>query len=108
MAKKKTEANEKQGFYSKVLDEAEKISLEEARNIEGMDEEIAMLRFRLRKLIQENPDRIDLHLKMTAAIARLVGVRYNISKEQKKSLRDAITRVITDIAVPLGVKMIIK
>jgi hypothetical protein len=108
MARKKVETDKKQGFYSKVLDEAEKISLEEARNIEGLDEEIAMLRVRLRKLIEKDPDRIDLHLKMTAAIARLVGVRYNISKEQKKSLRDAITKVITDIAVPLGVKIIIK
>ena len=67
-----------------------------------------MLRVRLRKLIGEDPDRIDLHLKMIAAIARLVGIRYDISREQKKSLRDAITRVITDIAVPLGVKIIMK
>ncbi len=108
MAGKKEKANKKQGFYSKVLDEAEKISLEEARDIEGLDEEIAMLRVRLRKLIEKDPDRVDLHLKMIAALARLVGVRYNISKKQKNSLRDAITRVITDIAVPLGVKMIIK
>ena len=108
MAGKKTEANKKQGFYSKVLDEAEKISLEEARDIEGLDEEIAMLRARLRKLIEQDPDRIDLHLKMIAAIARLVGIRYDISREQKKSLRDAITKVITDIAVPLGVKIIVK
>jgi hypothetical protein len=108
MAGKKTEANKKQGFYGKVLDEAEKISLEEARDIEGLDEEIAVLRVRLRKLIEEDPDRIDLHLKMIATIARLVGIRYDISREQKKSLRDAITKVITDIAVPLGVKIIIK
>lgn len=108
MTGKKGKVNKKQGFYSKVLDEAEKISLEEARDIEGLDEEIAILRVRLRKLIEEDPGKIDLHLKMIAAIARLVGIRYDISKEQKKSLREAITKVITDIAVPLGVKMIIK
>jgi hypothetical protein len=108
MVRKKVEINKKQGFYSKVLDEAEKIRLEEAWNIEGLDEEIAMLRVRLRTFIEENPDRIDLHIKMVVVIARLVGVRYNINKKQKNSLREAITKVITDIAVPLGVKMIIK
>ena len=31
----------KHGFYSKALDEAEKLQLEEARGIDGLDEEIA-------------------------------------------------------------------
>jgi hypothetical protein len=108
MAEKKTQRSKKQGFYSKVLDEAEKLSLEEARDVEGLDEEIAMLRVKLRELIENDPDRFDLHLKVTTTIARLVGIRYNISKEQKKSLKEAITKVLTEIAIPLGVKILIK
>jgi hypothetical protein len=102
----KAATNKKPGFYSKVLDEDEKLSLEEARDIEGLDEEIAMLRVRLRELIENDPDRFDLHLKVTTTIARLVGIRYKISREQKKSLKEAITRVLTDIAIPLGIKVI--
>jgi hypothetical protein len=104
----KAAPNKKPGFYSNALDKAEKLSLEEARDIEGLDEEIAMLRVRLRELIENDPDRFDLQLKVTSTIARLVGIRYKISREQKKSLREAITKVLTDIAIPLGIKVIIK
>ena len=98
----------KRGFYGRALDEVERLGLEEARDIEGLDEEIAMLRFKLREIIENEPDRLDLHLKTTNTIARLVGIRYNISKEQKKSLKEAISRVLTELAIPLGVNILIK
>lgn len=108
MTGKKTQKSVKRGFYGRALDEAEKLELEEAREIEGLDEEIAMLRLKLRELIEHEPDRIDLHLKATNTIARLVGIRYNITREQRKSLKEAVTRVLTEIAVPLGVKILVK
>lgn len=98
--------NKKPGFYSRALDEAEKLELEEARDIDGLDEEIAILRVKLRELIQEQPERIDLHLEAANTIARLVRTRYHITKEQKKFLKEAIARVITEIAIPLGVKVL--
>lgn len=108
MARKNSQQNKRQGFYAQALSEAEKLVLEEARALEGLDEEIAILRVKLRKLIESDPDRFDLHLKVTNTIARLVGIRYDIGKEQKRSLREAITKVLTEIAIPLGVKAIIK
>ena len=98
----------KHGFYSQVLDEADKLQLEQARGIEGIDEEIAILRVKLRQLIDKAPDRLDLHLEAANTIARLVRTRYSISKEQKKSLKEAITNVLTEIALPLGLKTLIK
>jgi len=91
------------GFYSRALDEAEKVELEEASRIEGLDEEIALLRVKLRELLEEQPERIDLHFEAANIIARLVKTRYHITKEQKKSLKEAIQKVLTDVAVPLGV-----
>ena len=108
MVRKNNQKSKGQGFYAQALSEAEKLVLEEARAIEGLDEEIAMLRVKLRQLIGSDPDSFDLHLKVTNTIARLVGIRYDISKEQKKSIREAITRVLTEIAIPLGVKVLIK
>ena len=98
----------KHGFYSKALDEADKLQLEEARSVDGLDEEIAVLRIKLRDLIENHPQNIELALEAANTIARLVRTRYNITKEQKRSLKDAITRVLTEIAVPLGVKALIK
>jgi hypothetical protein len=98
----------KYGFYGKALDEAERLELEEARRVDGIDEEIAILRVKLRELIATKPERLDLHLRMASTIARLVTIRYSISKEQKSSIREAITKVLTEIAVPLGIKAIIR
>jgi hypothetical protein len=95
-------------FYSRALDEAEKLELEEASHIEGIDEEIALLRVKLRELLEEHPERIDLHFEAANIIARLVRTRYQITKEQKKSLKEAIQKVLTEVAVPLGVGIGIK
>jgi hypothetical protein len=96
------------GFYSRALDEAEKLELEEASHVEGIDEEIALLRLKLRKLLEEQPERIDLHFEVANIIARLVRTRYQITREQKKSLKEAIQKVLTEVAVPLGVGIGIK
>jgi hypothetical protein len=100
--------NSQRGFYRRALEEAEKLELEEASNIEGIDLEIALLRVKLRELLEEQPDRIDLHFEAANIIARLVKTRYQISREQKKSLKEAIQKVLTEVAVPLGVGIAIK
>ena len=100
----------KHGFYSRVLEESLRIDLDEAVAIDGLDEEIGLLRLKLRELLDQNSDKINLELALSCAntIARLVRTRYNISAGQKRSLKDAITKVLTEIAVPLGVKTLIK
>ena len=96
------------GFYSRALDEAEKLELEEASHVEGIDEEIALLRVKLRELLEEQPERVDLHFEAANIIARLVRTRYQITREQKKSLKEAIQKVLTEVAVPLGVGVGVK
>jgi hypothetical protein len=93
----------KHGFYSRSLEEAEKLEMDEALYVEGLDQEIALLRIKLRSLIENHPDRIDLHLEAANTVARLVRTRYQISKEQKKSLKEAIHKVLTEVALPLGI-----
>jgi len=93
----------KHGFYSRALTEAEQLEMEEAVYVDGVDQEIALLRIKLRELVESQPDRIDLHLEAANTIARLIRTRYQISKEQKKSLKEAIAKVLTEVAVPLGV-----
>lgn len=102
------EKGRKPSFYSRALDEAERLEFEEARGMEGLDEEIAVLRLKLRRLLEGGPENLRLALDTASTIARLVRTRYNITKEQKKSLKQAIARVLTEIAVPLGVKALVK
>ena len=93
----------KHGFYSRVLTEAEQVELESASMVEGIDQEITFLRFKLKQLAEQHPDRVDLQLEAANTISRLIRTHYQITKEQKKTLKESIQKVLTDVAVPLGI-----
>jgi len=93
----------KHGFYSKVLDEAEQLDFELATGVEGIDDEIALLRVKIKSILAHEPDNVKLIMQATNALARLVRVKYNISKKDKKGLKEAIGNVLKDIALPLGI-----
>lgn len=93
----------KHGFYSKVLDEAERLDFELATSVEGIDDEIALLRVKIKSLLEADPENIKLIMQATNTLARLVRTRFNISKEDKKGLKEAIGNVLRDVALPLGI-----
>ena len=108
MVKKPDKKPARRGFYAPALNETRELMLEEAGGEEGLDQEIAVLRLKLRDMIRDEPEACEMHLKVAGTTASLVKIRYNISTDQKKSLREAITKVLTELAVPLGVKAFIK
>ncbi len=101
---KKSSRLSKRNLYHSALDEAERLDFQRAVDLEGLDDEIAILRLQIKALLQEegSPD-LDQLVKVTNALARLVSTRYNISKHDKKGIKDAIGNVLRDIAVPLGI-----
>ncbi len=92
----------KHGFYSKVLDEKEQSDYEQATEVEGIDSEIALLRIKIKSLIARDPENLKLIMQSTNALARLVMTRYNISKNDKQGLKEAIVNVLRDVALPMG------
>ncbi|TES84284.1 MAG: hypothetical protein E3J92_01640 [Dehalococcoidia bacterium] len=92
----------KHGFYSKVLDEAEQLDFELAAGVEGFDDEIALLRVKIKSLLENDPENIKLLMDATNTLVRLVKTKYKITKEQKQGLKEAIENVLKDIAIPLG------
>ena len=93
----------KHGFYSRVLNEAEQLDFELATGVEGIDDEIALLRVKIKSLLEHDPENIKLIMQVTNTLAGLVKTSYNISKEDKRSLKEAIGNVLRDIALPLGI-----
>jgi len=93
----------KHGFYAKVLDEAEQLDFELASGVQGIDDEIALLRVKIKSILSHDPENIRLIMQATNALARLVKTRYNITKDQKKGLKEAIGNVLRDVALPLGI-----
>ena len=95
--------SQKHAFYSKVLDEVEQLDFELASGVEGIDDEIALLRVKIKSLLENEPENIRLLMQVTNTLARLVKTRYKITKEQKKGLKEAIANVLRDVALPLGI-----
>jgi hypothetical protein len=93
----------KHGFYSKVLDESEQLDFELATGVEGIDDEIALLRVKIKSLIAHDPDNITLIMQAINTLARVVSTRYNLSKQDKHGLKEAIGNVLRDVALPLGI-----
>ncbi len=93
----------KQGFYSKVLDEAEQLDFELAAGVNGIDDEIALLRVKIKSNLGDDPKNLKLLVDATNALERLIRTRYKITKEQRKGLKEAIGNVLRDVALPLGI-----
>jgi len=93
----------KHGFYSRVLDETERLDFELAAGVNGIDDEIALLRVKIKSILEKDPENISLIMQATNTLARLVKTNYNITREQRKGLKEAISNVFKDIAMPLGI-----
>lgn len=92
-------------FYAKALSEAEKANLEEAMGVQGLDEEIALLRLRLQRAIEEYPDDLELMFKGAALLSRLVATKFGLSKGDTDALAAAIERAVAALSemMPEGV-----
>ena len=95
----------KHGFYAKVLDEAEQFDFELASGVNGIDDEITLLRVKIKSVLEKDPENIKLIMQAANTLARLVKTRYNITKEQRKGLKEAIGNVLRDVALPLGISI---
>ena len=92
------------GFYVAALTGTERKRLSRARRVEGIDEEIAMLRTRIFTMVEERPDDVQWMLAPLTALARLVALRYRISPESKERLADNLAGVLTGIGSAMGLE----
>lgn len=93
----------KHGFYSHVMNEANRVEMQYASEVEGIDEEITLLRLKIRELLERDPNNIELLLSATNTLSRLVKTRYNLTPQETKGIQDSIKTVLTDLAIPLGI-----
>ena len=91
----------KRGFYAQALSEAEQVLLPEAREIEGLDEEIALLRVKLSRAIEAQPDNMALMLRAVDLLVKAVAAKYRLSKKSREDLADAINEVLKEIGIAL-------
>src|SRR4030042_5261469 len=98
------EAKKKKSYYSKHLDELERLELKNAAAIEGIDEEIALLRFEIQQLIKDKSADPEELTKYVNTLCRSILTRHAIGGSKDKQLRERIKNVVRDILVPMGVR----
>jgi hypothetical protein len=94
----------KRGYYSRALNRKEKHEFSLAAGIEGIDEEISLLRFEIKKAIQDG-DLADLVPLSKAAFAleKLVRTRHKIfSDSRQNQLEKALENVFRNVILPMG------
>lgn len=83
-------------FYAGALTEAERLVYEVALEVDGLDQEIATLRTRLRTAIKERPAELALMFHGIGLLARLVGKRYALPASSVDELAAAMRHALLD------------
>ena len=90
-------SRELRSFYEAALSEAEQALLPEALEVEGLDEEIALLRMNLRQSLEEEPKNRELLLKSIRLLVTAVATKYRLPKADEDNLYESIQQVLRDI-----------
>jgi hypothetical protein len=86
-----------QDFYGSALDAAERVGLEAASDIEGLDREIALLRLKLREVLSKRPEDLQVMLRGIELLVKAVSARYRLSKEAEEHLAESIDGVVRGV-----------
>jgi len=93
-----------QDFYARALSKAERLRLAKARKVEGVDQEIALLRMKLQELVAKHPDKLELLFKGVNLLLRAVSARYRLSPRAEEDLARSITGVLQGVGSALGLE----
>ncbi len=94
----------KHGFYSNVLTDIERRNLRQAADVKGINEEIDLLRVKLKSILTRDPDNVKLISQAATSLSRLLRTRNKIGSEAApdEALQKAVENILRDIAIPVG------
>ena len=75
----------KHGFYSKILDPQQQETLPAAMKLDGLDQEIAILRLKIKSILANDPHNYEVLLLAASSLARLLRTKQRLEKLQKKT-----------------------
>jgi hypothetical protein len=89
-----------QAFYARSVEEAERLA--EAAKLEGFDDELALLRARLREHSRDHPEDLDLLIRGTQLVVRAVAARYKMSPQSADDFASALAGVAREVEKIMG------
>jgi hypothetical protein len=84
-------------FYADSLSEAERELLPIARKMEGLAEEIAVLRVKLNTALKDHEKDFELMVAGIGMLVRAVATQYRLSPKARKELADQMTLVLNSL-----------
>jgi hypothetical protein len=84
-------------FYEEALSQAERVRLSRAKQVQGLDEEIALLRVRLSRLAEEQPENLELLIKGIGMLVRAVSTKYKLSHKAEEDLYQSLLGVLRGV-----------
>ena len=90
----------KHGFYSKVLTQSEKHALKTAEDLDGLDQEIAILRLKLRSLLANDGQNIRLITQTVETLGKLYHIKSTSGSSDSSKLKEALEAVMDEFVIP--------
>jgi hypothetical protein len=85
-------------FYEEALTRTERSDFKVALDVEGVDQEIAVLRLRLRTALQKHPEDLQLMLRGVVMLVQALAAKYRLPKADQDAIAE---QMVSEIEGPL-------
>ncbi len=86
-------------FYGSAMDAAHQTTMKYAAKIQDLDQEIALLRTRLRDAVGDTPQSYQLMVRGMELLAKLVATRHRLSKKAEKDIASSAANLLRGLAL---------
>lgn len=84
-------------FYESALSRAEREEFGVARGVEGLQEEIAILRLRLREALGEHPGDLDIVERGVRLLVQSLLAEHRLSSKEARNITDAASVLVEQL-----------
>jgi hypothetical protein len=96
----------KHNFYTQILSAAEQRDMSKAEGISGIDEEVDLLRVKIKEAIEKDPENVKLLMEATKTLAGLLKDKYHINRSQQSGFKAGLEKVIKEVATSSAVSAV--
>jgi hypothetical protein len=61
------------------------------------------MRVKIKAVIEKDPENMKIIIQAMDSLARLLRMKYHISKGDKQTIKEAMRNVLRDVAMPIGI-----
>ena len=91
----------KTNFYERAVSEAESEYLKRAANMDGLDDEIAVLRAKILTALEDRPDDLPLLLKGVGTLSSTLAARHRLADKAEQDLFDNLVGTLRGLGEQL-------